>query len=193
MINNFNLITPHLVYENPDDDFYICEVIKRRKENPDMPTGQAIIDTFYLYEGGLGKYAEKIMFLCHVNNARAYIRLNRRSAKKVAMRTAQKILELIDNGNNKAAKNAYASAAGENHSDPNKKWLIDIDTKNQIYIDNMAGLVEHIGGKIYLRVPTLNGVHLITSPFNRMEKKWGDHGGLQIHKDNPTILYYFPV
>lgn len=190
VIDNFRLILPHLKYENVEDHFYLLEVIKRRKENPEMKTGAELLNVIYLYNGELEQRKDEIIAACHKNKARAYIRLNRRSAMRTAIRTLQKVAEFIDNGNCKAAKKAYYSASTSSHSDPQKKWLIDIDMKNDIYVDNVSSLITTIGGVVYARVPTLNGVHLITSPFNRANENWKHYfSKIDVHKDNPTVLY----
>jgi hypothetical protein len=38
-------------------------------------------------------------------------------------------------------------------------------------------------------IPTKNGVHIITRPFN-LQKFKGFHPGMDVHKENPTLLYF---
>jgi hypothetical protein len=38
------------------------------------------------------------------------------------------------------------------------------------------------------KVPTKNGIHLITNPFNLNAFKFG-FPNIDVHKNNPTILY----
>ena len=42
--------------------------------------------------------------------------------------------------------------------------------------------------KIIAQIPTKNGVHLITKPFNKSEFS-KIHKNIDIHKTNPTLLF----
>ena len=46
MPNNSEKIKKYLSFGT--DDFYMIQIIKRRKDNPGMPRGEAIIRTFYV-------------------------------------------------------------------------------------------------------------------------------------------------
>jgi hypothetical protein len=47
-----------------------------------------------------------------------------------------------------------------------------------------------VGDKVIAEIPTKNGVHLITRPFNLQEFKETFDGDWDIiHKNNPTLLY----
>ena len=144
----------------------------------------------------------KIIKICNDENARAYFRLNRRDAKKVGLQMLKRITDLIISENYRPIKNSYASIACEFHSDPDKTWLIDIDW---IDYENFPGAIEKIKEIIsnlqieakreplMIEIPTKNGFHIITRPFNIgklnqlliMEKL----PQMDSHKDNPTILY----
>ena len=56
------------------------------------------------------------------------------------------------------------------------------------YIEYLKNL-QPIGNKVKAVIPTLNGSHLITSPFNT-EEFMRDYPNFDIHKNNPTILYF---
>lgn len=74
---------------------------------------------------------------------------------------------------------------------PNTKWIIDLDEKNlKIATDLVRYIkdIEPIGDKLYHVLPTRNGFHLITKPFNLQVFKT-QYPELEIHKNNPTILY----
>jgi hypothetical protein len=172
------------------------QVLKRRKENPELKSNSIVINNYYLYDkGDLEKLRERIIEDCTKNNARAYINVNTLDLEKIAMFTMQKTVELVIKGDYKAVKNAYASTCGSHHSEENKRWVIDIDTKDRDFIDKVRGEIEvlqaEIKGnqyKILAEVPTKNGLHIITNPFNL--KKFQDKElGVDVHKNNPTILY----
>jgi hypothetical protein len=47
-----------------------------------------------------------------------------------------------------------------------KKFLLDIDTKDAKQIADLEGMIDASGGIVYERVPTTNGWHFITNAFD---------------------------
>ena len=195
MINNFTLIAPLLDFEK-EDTFYFIQVIKRRKENPDMPTGAQVINNYYLYSvDDLAKLYSKIVADCTLHNARAYINLNRLNAEKIAIHAAKKTLELVLQKDFKSVKNVYAVVCGSYTSESTKRWVIDIDTheEEELYNEIKTYIRElQIETKqpytIIAEIPTKNGKHIISNPFNM--KKFSDrYPTIGVHKNSPTILY----
>jgi hypothetical protein len=185
-----------LDFENPHS-FYFLEVIKRRKENPEMDRHQRLIKDFYIHS--LEEFDvcfEKAKQLCDENNARAYFRLNVRDAKKIAFLYNKRLAEVLITEQYKSIPNLYSSVVGEFHQDKNKKWLIDFDREEgessnrfTIRIDLVCKDIEEIfGGKVLNLLPTKNGYHAITSPF-RMDLFKQIYPSIDVHRDNPTILY----
>ena len=197
-------------------DFYMVQIIKRRRENPAMPKGSVIIKTFYIESfEEYDKMTPRIIEICDFDVARAYIRLNKRNYKSLALKMIKRIADLMTNNNEHALKNLFDSIAGENHSDPNKKWLVDVDWKefNVNTIPMLAGgeiigtsgmnelvelisdLTEMQGGKkwepMIITIPTKNGCHIITYPFN-MEKFVKKYPKAMVHKEDATTLMYCP-
>src|SRR5688500_11418565 len=127
MINNFKKIRELLKFPNPTS-FYFLEIIKRRKENPDMKNHASWVRDFYIYSFEEFDGLEgKIIDLCETNNARAYFRLNVRDSKKIALQFNKRLSELLITEDYTAIPKAYASVTGEFHADPDKTWVIDID------------------------------------------------------------------
>jgi hypothetical protein len=184
------------------DDFYFVQILKRRKDNPNMEKDMVVIKNYYIES--MNQYIKvipRIIELCNYENARAYFRLNKRNYKKISLQMIKRVADHISTGNNKAIKNTFDSVCGEFHSDDDKKWIVDIDFKD--FEDRMSVLdLIHTHIK-YLQtetgrepmmeiLPTKNGFHLITRPFNvlLLKKLSNDLDvKLDIHKDNPTILY----
>lgn len=155
-----------------------------------------LIRDFYIYSlDEFDKVSERAIELCDENNARAYFRLNLRDSKKIALQYNKRLSELLITEDYKAIPRAYASVVGEFHSDPEKKWLIDLD-KPKDYTENGWGFyksravwqLEDLGGKVIAKIPTKNGLHLITTPF-RLDVFKQQCPYAEVHKDNPTILY----
>jgi len=195
MVNNFNIIRPLLTFENVGD-FYFLQILKRRKDNPGMTGDSQTIDNIYIYSiDTFDRLEERVIKLCQDNNARAYIRLNRRNAKKVAMTALKKTVDLVIAEDYVALKNVYESACGTCYSDEQKKWIVDIDVKEMDPLDLeirvrsfIYDLQPSTGDKVVAHIPTKNGYHLITTPF-RLDAFKKEFPTIDVHKDNPSILY----
>lgn len=192
MIYNFELIRPLLKFDKPGN-FYFIQIFKRRKDNPCLETDMRCVRDYYAYSiDDLNSQMDSIITDCEAHNARAYIRLNVRHIDKIALMTMRNLTDLLVSGNTRAARNSYSSACGEHHSDPDKKFLVDIDDlAEEGYIksvieDLFAKMPD--GGKILAEIPTPNGKHLITTPFNISSFRQSCPN-VDVHKDNPTLLY----
>lgn len=192
MIDNFELIAELIKDKTTAGEFYFLQILKRRKDNPELGKDMILIDNFFIKSAeDLLNKRERIIELCETNNARAYFRLNKRSERKIALQTLKLIADNIASDNYNI-KNCYLSCCGQYHSDENKTWLIDIDSNDEEYDRSIQEFINTkcspIGMKIISNIPTKNGHHLITRPFNLMEFR-KEFEGVDIHKDNPTILY----
>lgn len=201
IIDNINLIKNLVIFNETPGDFYFVEIIKRRKENPDMTSGERIVRDFTIAsEKEWELLIPKICALCIEHNARAYIRLNRRNFYKIGHRMINFINAIIESKDIQqiaSISSVFYKMAGKFHSESNKTWIIDLD-------DDDVNLYDHIYKQLVLlyelyynkswkitKIPTLNGVHMIVSPFNiHMFQKNNPTINLKFHKDNPTILYY---
>ena len=198
MVNNFTIIKKYLDFSNPDT-YYFLQIIQRRKDNPDLGKDMRIIDDIFIYSlEQFERMEDEVITKCVTNNARAYFRLNKRSLKKSAMQVLKKVTTMIIDENYKSVKNAYSSVSGEFHNDEDKKWIVDID--NVVYDGNfgynqesmlttLKSLQIQTGREPLLNsIPTKNGIHIITRPFNVNEFK-KLYPTIDIHKDNPTLLF----
>jgi hypothetical protein len=199
-MNNLEIILPLLDFSD-SDKFYFIQIFKRRKDNPEMSKDMCLLDNYAVYsEEQLLYYWPIITKRCDDENARAYIRLNRRSEKKVALQLLTRVATMIA-AEQYNVKNAYWSVAGEHACESDKSWLIDIDWKDFEGRKALLGVIHHkikelqeeTGRKSRMDViPTKNGYHLITRPFNiqSLAQFFADNGvKIDYHKDNPTILY----
>lgn len=192
MIDNLELIKPLLKFKT-EDDFYYLQILQRKKENGNLGSDSRIIKNYYI--GSIsyleGKYSE-IKTLCEVFNARAYIRLNKRSYKKVAFKALSNIGETIYNEEFKSSSRSYDSAVGQTSNEKSdKKWIIDLDEKNLDLIKEIQSILfdlQPIGNKFKQVIPSKNGYHIISNPFNIQEFSTFKYN-VEIHKDNPTNLY----
>ena len=193
MVNNFNLISKFLTFES-GDDFYFLQILKRKKENPEQTSNSRTIKTYYI--DSLEKFfklEKEIQTLCELHNARAYINLNKRSYEKIAFHHLKKVTDCLLNKDFKSIKDAYNSVCGSFSNSTEKRWIIDVDSSIE-----EATLIAHEIQKqssedsnILGYIPTLNGFHIITKPFNtKLVEPFKIEHSFDIHKNNPTLLYF---
>lgn len=194
-IDNFNLIGGLLNFTKPGD-FYFIQVIKRRSDDATMTDGQRLIKSTYVNSfDHFFEKKERIKKYCIDNNARAYIRLNKRNDEKIALQMLKHLAIEIAN-RQYMCRNLYESVCGLYASDPDKKWLLDIDDKTTDLIPMMEFINTlkpdaYKESKIKTIIPTKQGRHLITSPFDvQAFRSMPQYSNIAIHKDNPTFLYY---
>jgi len=190
-MNNFKQIKTLLSFKD-SGDFYFIQIFKRRKDNPELPKSEKLIKSYSVFSlEEYDKLEEHIIETCTQNNARAYIRLNKRNSAVIALKMIQDIAAKAVCNQTQSLFKVYDSIVGQNHSDPNKTWIVDIDNTDvneAVKIRMYVRSITDIQG-VRAMLKTLNGYHLITKPFNRklFSEKYPD---IDIHTDNPTLLYY---
>ena len=197
-INNLQLIKPLLNFAN-DDVFYHLQILKRKKEHPSLGSNSYVVKTYYISSIEYLEFKmSEIIELCKFHQARAYINLIPRSFEKIAFHTLKKVTDCIMNKDYKSVRKAYESICGKyGHGD--KIWVIDIDNHDFELVDKVSEIIDKMrSGKdeIALQnvigyIPTKNGWHIITRPFNLKQfEPYKVQYQIDIHKNNPTILYF---
>lgn len=192
MVDNIKLIIPFINSETTDD-FYYLQILQRKKENSQLGSNSRVIKNYYIRSvDHLLEHYDEIKALCVQFNARASIRLNKRSFESVAFKTLENIANSMRNREYKFIKASYDRACGLGHNDKEKKWILDID-EDMTYqdIQNLDETLEKLppeGTKILAFIPSKSGMHVITKPFdcNNFSKLYPN---IEIHKDNPTNLF----
>lgn len=192
MVDVLENIKGFLLFES-DDDFYYLQIIQRKKENSGLGSNSRIIKNYYV--GSISylesKYDE-IKVICKLFNARAMLRLNKRSYKKVALSTMVNIANSISNNEYSFIKKSYDRACGVCHNDKNKSWILDfdeaVDINNKTEVIDFINSLEPFGNKVLIELPTKSGIHLITKPFN-LSVFSVKYPSISVHKDNPINLY----
>lgn len=194
MIDVIYRIIPYLLFRS-EDDFYYLQILQRKKENEELGSNSRVIKNYYISstEKLINQYDE-IKDLCKKFNARASLRLNRRSYEKVAFHAMLNVTNTIMNRDYKSVKSSYDRACGQYHNEPEKKWIIDVDNKDTD-LKRIEAAVKFCQpdegeGKVLFVLPTKNGWHIITKPFNIDQFKTTSRlTDLDIHKDNPINLF----
>ncbi len=197
MINNINQIKELLVFDS-EDEFYHLQILKRKKEHHDLGSNSYVVKTYYIRSiEYLDKKYPEIISLCDFHNARACINLNRRSFERIGFQMLMKITGQLMNKDYKSVRKAYESCCGAYSNESNKKWIIDVDNKDESFVVPLLEELSKLqpeGNKFISKLETKNGYHLIVKPFNvssfsNLFNGWHSIPYPDVHKDNPTILY----
>jgi hypothetical protein len=215
MIDNINLISPLLNFEE-EGDFYMLYIMKRKKDQGDEKDNHQSVRTIKTYCIESNEYLEKrypeIKDLCEMFKARAYIHIQKQNHNHVSLEMMVTLANRIRNGQHNQ-KNLFDSVVGQLKT-LEKRWVVDVDTNNNEEVlkiidvinnqcrpfltraeihthrpDGTIDVTHDYVPKVLKVVPTKNGCHLITERFDVIEFK-KHHPEVEIQKKNPTLLYY---
>ena len=195
MIDNFKLIEPLLEFPN-EDIYYHLQVIQRKKDCPEIGSNNRVIKSYFICKlESLEKIKQEVINLCKLFNARAYINVTPKSLKKTTLLQIKYLSERLYVNDLKKIWKSWNSCAGELKGEK-PRWVVDIDNATNSIFDKktkeVMNYIHHIEPENFYRtlaaIPTKNGYHLITTPFNlqQFKEKYPD---IDVHKNNPTLLY----
>lgn len=193
MIDNFELITSLLKFPN-DDIYYHLQIIRRGKDHPNLPAANRMIKAYFITDvNDLNFYKQEIKDLCKLFEARAYINLAPKSIRKTTMLQLKCLAQRAYEGDFQKIWKSWNTCAGEIKGEESR-WVVDNDCslEKMIYWWDIKEYInekcEPVGNKIISIIPTKNGNHLITKPFNlkQFKEKYPD---IDVHKNSPTLLY----
>lgn len=190
MIDNLEKIKPLLIFK--EDWTYHLQVIQRAKDNPDnFMKNHRVIKHYYIRSlDYLEKKYPEMIKLAELYNARVMINLNPKSNTKVTVKCISLLANYLEKGSPEAAYKVYSSAIGKTKSE-NKTWIIDwdgdFDMHHKTCLNDIIDKAEPMGQKIIEYIPSKNGMHIITKPFDlrNMQKEYPE---LDVQKNNPTNL-----
>ena len=211
-INNFDAIRGHLRFDNPGD-IYVVHIMIRGKDisdeqkkifREDHQSG-LLVKTYYV--DSLEYFDRKrlaMIDLANQNKARVYFTMTRKNRITCNRIIAKKIIDEIDNPNVRYDHLIRSAVCGCHISDY-KWWTLDVDNDTEVtigddhinlvnirgtLIEEIAKLVEETktrSGSEIFEVPTKNGCHIMTPPFNRSKMPWlGDN----LKTDAMTLAYF---
>lgn len=192
-IDNFDKVRGHLVFDT-EDDFYHIQVIQRRKEIDSLTSNNRVLRQYIIHNiSQFDHIKSDIVDICNKYNARAYINPNRKSLKKATLETLKTVSERIYSDQYIGAQNDFYSSVGKIGTNYKKLWIVDIDVKSMDTIKEITTFISQIEpnvgtDKVEYMLETKNGYHLITNPFNLQSFK-EVYPLIEVHKNNPTILY----
>lgn len=201
MIDNFELIKPLFYFNESDNMFFHCQIIQRPKDDKSRKAINGAIRTYFIRsKEHLDLFKDEIILLCEHYKARAYINVAGKDFGTVNKHVLLKLSNSIYNNNITSLnpRKILNSSAGEVKSKI-PKWIIDIDDisiKESIleWLDEYYCIntpPHYYNRNYYLKaiIPTKQGCHLITTPFNSLEFS-KTFPNVDIHKNNLTLLYY---
>lgn len=207
MTNNFEIYKQFITekFNNTKllegDAYFVIELMRRGKDNPDMPAANYHFKNYYIRKPeDLDKYKQEIIHLCCMFRMRAYASVNIKSFKQVSLDTMAELARRIANNDYKKNYAVFESCSGQYCHSEDKQWVVDCDdcTVDSEYVAVIKSYIDDCEpagvNKIVTNFPTRSGVHLITTPFNRKQfadrckyLRFGD--APDIKKNHLTLLY----
>lgn len=196
MINNFETIKNHLIFPN-ERSFYFIQILKRKKENPEMKSYSLPIESFYIFSvEQFERVMPHIIEKCEQNRARAYIKMNTLDANSVGLEAISVLTQELRQGNWKSLSKAFNSACGicGKQDGTEKLYLVDVDEKEYNTVMGIENFINSLNptdnkNKIKMIVPTKNGWHLLSTGFDMQTFKQ-TYSNVDVHKDGIVLLYY---
>lgn len=194
-VDNFDLIKKH-IHSSDSNEFYMLQIMRRTKDQKgyEGKHKQSIIKSYFISSVEyLDSKRDEIVGLCEMFNARAYINLNKKSYKQVSLKALEILAGKIAH-EEYDIRSLFESACGQTGAcDGLKTWIVDFDSKDLDELGRIKNIIDSIDpkgvSKIVETVPTRHGYHLITRPFNKKAFYEMYNESIDIHDNNPTILY----
>lgn len=175
-------------------EVHFIQLIKRRKNkgNEDMDKGERLIKAYFIDKPLTEDLKNEMISIAKITNSRIYMALSPCVKEKVVKQCAKDFLDRVCNETYNGLHGVLHTACGLSTSCVGKLFLVDIDTKDEDYVKRVEKIINGLAptsdtNKIVLKVPTLNGYHLICKPFDRINFKL-HFRGIAVHPHNPTLL-----
>ena len=218
MIDNFEQIETLLSFDDPDLFYHLQIIRRGKDHPNLAAANRTIKTYYIDNSEKLSKIKQEIIDLCEYFGARAYINLAPKSYRKCTMQCISDMAKRAMDGDFKKIYKCWNTVVGCIKSDkPHWIIDVDIPSiKNNnetiCYGNGILSQIENISisefieyeceplhytkyylnkvyeSKIYAYIPTKNGYHIITKPFNLKQFK-DKYPDIDVHKNNPTILY----
>jgi len=182
------------------DLFYVIELIRRGKDNPDMPAANYHFKSYHIFSwADYEKYEQEIKDICTLLHCRAYASVNYKLMSQIALDTIAEETRRIAAHDYKRFNHIFESCCGKFVDKGNNLWIVDFDNmKAKDISEELVNLIdkawsEYESNLLYI-MPTKSGFHFITHPFNRMyfeaEYKRRIGGEMPDIKQNHVTLLY---
>lgn len=194
-VNNIDQVREEILRFSEDKTHvHTIMILQRGKDGkPNRNLKQYHINCIEDYD----KISASIPDYCESHEARAYISINPKDIVDVGFNIISKTAGLMKSKQYDALYDIFNKAMGESKTVGEKRWLVDIDTKNVSIVKTIYDICVVFSSEIYSFLETKNGFHIITKGFNPNEFKKVldshltlDKGMCEILKDQPNTLLY---
>lgn len=189
--------------DNDLDKYYVIELIRRGKDNPDMPAANYHFKNYYIYSWhDLDRYEDEIKTICTSFRMRAYCSVNYKLMSQVALDTMAEMAKRIAMHDYKKPYSLFESCSAKYFDRKDSRWVIDIDDKHKLediqeFIHFVDSMESGHRTNVMFCMPTKSGYHLITHPFNlemyyhEYNEYWQEKFGAipEVQKNHVTLLY----
>ena len=154
------------------DKFYVIELIRRGKDNADMPAANYHFKNYHIFSmNDLRRYEQEIKDICTLLNCRAYASVNYKLMSQIALDTIAEEARRIAAHDYKQFDHIFESCCGKYKAKDNNLWVVDVDdNKSELFLTQLIMYTNSIRSKSKLNVltvfPTPSGYHLICHPFD---------------------------
>lgn len=194
MIDNFNLIKNFLSFTEDSNSFMHCQIVKRAKDFKDNKIKEGSIKTYFIRsKNHLEQLKPEIIAIAEALRARVYINISEKNFDKLQKLVLSKISADLLNNSLRDTQKLVLQAAGELKSN-SPKWIVDVDNITQ-HGRILNWLIKYYNSPIeewyYGIIPTVQGEHIITKPFNvaAFQTKFPE---IDVHKNSMGTLLYYP-
>lgn len=201
-IDNFDRIKSLMPFGEEENLFMHLQIVRRGKDHPDLPAANKLMKSWLVRSAEhLDSLKDEVVFLCEHYKARAYISCVPKSIEKLNRLIMRKFADNQYTGNIINPWHVFNSACGELPG-VEKRWVVDVDTKDKDSVDFIKLEIDRVwvnahpqdwgksrgGAWLVSEIPTLNGFHLISRPFNLQE--FGNRfPEVEVKKNGLTALY----
>lgn len=185
--DNFDICKTRLF--TGDEALYHVYIVQRSKDGHLKATKS--VAHFHVKNGTELEFLKPgIISLCELYNARAYINLNGKLQKPITINILTNITEGLKSNNFQCHNLFYSSM--DQVLPRNKVWVLDCDDTSINKLENIIKVVNgrktgSTNGAVITALPTPNGFHLLTHPFDKSEFQIPN---VEVKTNSPTLLYY---
>lgn len=184
MIDNFDLILPLLNFK---DASHHVQILQRSKDGHDKST-RVVASWFVTSESQLKFLYPGIVALCEQYQARCYIMINSKSHEMFAWKLSDLLLTSIKSKSIQPITTIFRSHDLCNGK--SKIWVVDVDNP-EIDLDKLESKINSCRSghfkNVIQRIPTKNGYHILTHPFDLSQIFLPDQ--VELRKNSSTLLY----
>lgn len=201
ILDNIDIIRDKILKFESEDEFYMCSILQRKKDNPLCGANENCRMLANFYIKNIEYFDRKIPLMkeyCHQHLARAYIRPQVRSCKRTNREFLKHMIDQIDNTDIAYGSLARVVIGGDHHS-TRKRFILDLDNFELNKVQEIQEcIINHFKETDRLNqidnviiIPTFNGYHIVTPGFDvRILNFYSkDFEKDTIKKDADTIIY----